>query len=321
MAHHTLNPERRFLHGSFSRELPPVLSIAPGDTVRYRLLEADWGLENFPADPDRPARRCFEPRDPEKDAGHALAGPVEIRGARAGMTLAVEIGEIVPGDWGWTCAGGWPSDFNERLGLAAGAGFRLLWELDVSTMTGRNQFGQTLELRPFLGVLGMPPDLPGRHSTAPPRACGGNLDCRELVAGSTLYLPIPVDGALFSCGDGHARQGDGELTGTAIECPIARADLTFHLIEDMPLTLPRARTAEGWLTFGFHCDLSEAVYLAAGQMLELISDRFEMTRKEAAALASAVVDLRITQIVNGVRGAHAFLPHHAIKASVNCPRR
>src|SRR5439155_8973789 len=145
-----------------------------------------------------------------------------------------------------------------------------------------------------------PPDEPGLHSTGPPRVWGGNLDCKELVAGSTLFLPIPVAGALFSVGDGHAAQGDGEVCMTAIECPMDRVELTFRLHSDLRLTAPRAHTAAGWLTFGLHEDLNEATCLAVDAMLELMHEQYALDRADALALASLVVDLRITQIVNGV---------------------
>src|SRR5207247_9765369 len=128
--------------------------------------------------------------------------------------------------------GGWSSPSNDRLGVSDRPGIVHAWTLDAETMTGRNHHGHTISLRPFMGILGMPPDEPGRHSTSPPRIWGGNLDCKELVAGSTLYLPIPVAGALFSVGDGHAAQGDGEVSGTAIECPMDRVELTFRVRED-----------------------------------------------------------------------------------------
>ena len=153
--------------------------------------------------------------------------------------------------------------------------------------------------------MGMPPDEPGRHSTVPPRTCGGNLDCKELVSGSTLWLPIAVDGALFSCGDGHAAQGDGEVAGTAIECPMERAELTFGL-EDRELTAPLARGADGaWMTFGLHEDLDEAAIGALDAMLALLGERLGLSRRDALAYASVHVDLRVTQIVNLVKGVHA----------------
>jgi acetamidase/formamidase len=170
-------------------------------------------------------------------------------------------------------------------------------------------------MRPFVGNLGMPPAEPGRHSTFPPRFCGGNLDCKELVAGSTLYLPIAVAGGLFSLGDGHAVQGDGEVSGPALECPMERVSVTFTLLNDMPLRMPQADTPAGWLAFGVHEDLDEAMWLALDGMLDAL-ERRGYDRKEALMLASLTVDLRITQIVNGMKGVHAILPHGAL---VDCP--
>jgi acetamidase/formamidase len=149
----------------------------------------------------------------------------------------------------------------------------------------------------------------------PPRPTGGNIDCRELTAGSSLFLPIAVPGGLFSAGDGHAAQGDGEVAETAIECPVERADLTFLLHPALPIATPRARTAEGWLTLGFADDLDEAMFRALEAMLDLIGERYGMGRAEALAMASVAVDLRVTQVVNGTKGVHAFLRHGAIGRS------
>jgi acetamidase/formamidase len=178
-------------------------------------------------------------------------------------------------------------------------------------MTGEDNEGHKVALRPFMGVMGMPPDEPGDHGTGPPRQCGGNLDCKELVAGTRLFLPVAVAGGLFSVGDGHAVQGDGEVSGVAIECPMERVELSFHL-HDTPRSTPQAKTGEGWLTFGLDQDLNEAMRMAVSGMLDLMVDQHGMGRKEALALASLVVDLRITQIVNGTRGVHAVLPDGAI---------
>lgn len=311
MALHRIQPERRNLHGQFSRELEPVLTIASGDTVEYRTLDAGWGLEAPHL--DGTPRRKFEPREPEgRDGGHAMCGPIAIAGAEPGMTLAVRIETIVPGRWGSTFAGGWQHPVNERLGLMKQE-FAMIWELNPEQWVGRNQFGHTLTLRPFMGVMGMPPAEPGLHSTIPPRITGGNLDCKELVAGSTLYLPIAVPGGLFSVGDGHAVQGDGEVSVTAIECPMERVQLTFTLLPELKLKTPRANTPSGWLTFGLHEDLNEATYLALEAMLDLMGELYSLERQPALALASLVVDMRITQIVNDVRGVHAVLPHGAVR--------
>jgi len=164
-----------------------------------------------------------------------------------------------------------------------------------------------------MGVMGMPPDEPGKHSTGPPRFCGGNMDCRELVAGSTLQLPISVDGALFSTGDGHAAQGDGEISGTAIESPMEQVELRLSIRKDMQLSWPRASTPAGWLAMGFHTDLREASLIACNGLLDLMTELLAINRKEALALASVVAHLRVTQIVNGgMYGVHALLPHGAI---------
>jgi acetamidase/formamidase len=278
VALHELPLDASVLHGFFSRELEPVLTVDPGDSVRFSTPNAGWSVGRD---------EQLASRDPERDTGHALAGPVEIRGARAGMVLAVTVDEVVPGPWGVT--------FGEDA--------RLDWELqgDVGRAAGRS-----VALAPFLGVLGMPPDEPGIHSTIPPRRSGGNIDCKELVAGTTLYLPIPVDGALFSAGDGHAAQGDGEVSGTAIETPVT-AQVTLELRDDLPLEWPVARIEGAWLTFGFDEHLGRAARVAVEGLLDLMVREHGLERGEALALASVVADLRVTQVVNQALGVHAVL--------------
>lgn len=310
MAVYTLEPERRTLHGHFSRELEPVLTIDPSDTVRYRTLDAGWGLAPYDERGERP---LFAPREPGLDDGHALCGPVFVRGAEPGMALEVHIGTLQPAAWGWNRGGGWDTPLYRKLGVAEGESRLLRWTLDVGRMVGEDQDGHRVALSPFMGVMGGPPPEAGVHPTAPPRVWGGNLDCKELTAGSTLFLPVAVPGALFSVGDGHAAQGDGEVSGTAIECPVERLELTFGLREDMNLKTPRAKTPQAWLSFGFHEDLNEATALALADMLSLMQGLLGVDRKDALALASVVVDLRVTQVVNGVCGVHAALPHGAVR--------
>lgn len=301
-----IEPNSNTLHGPFSRDRKPVLTINSGDTVRYKTLDARWGLEPFSSSS---SRKEFEPREP----GHALCGPVEIKGASPGMVLEIQINNIVPGTWGWTSAGEAKHPINKKLGVDTEDVLYFHWTINRETMIATNQFGHQVALRPFMGLMGMPPDLDGLHPTAPPRFCGGNIDCKELVAGSTLYLPIAVQGGLFSVGDGHAVQGDGEVALPALECPMELVDLTFIVREDLHLSMPRAKTPVGWITFGFDEDLDEAAVMALGNMLDLMTELFGYQRKEAMALASLVVDLRVTQIVNGIKGVHAVLPYGAIK--------
>jgi acetamidase/formamidase len=236
----------------------------------------------------------FESRSPELDTGHALAGPIEVRGARAGRVLEVRIEEVVPASWGVTYGG---PDHKIDWELADGVGRAL---------------GREIRLAPFLGVLGMPPSEPGDHSTIPPRSSGGNIDCKELVAGTTLYLPIPVDGALFSAGDGHAAQGDGEVSGTAVEAPV-EAQVTLGVRDDLVLEWPAARIDGAWLTFGFDEHLGLAARIAVDGMLDLMEREHGLSRPDALGLASVVVDLRVTQVVNRVLGVHAVLRDDAFR--------
>ena len=285
MTVHEIPLREETLHGYFSNVLPPVLTVDAGDSVSFQSLNAHWHWE---------FEGFFCERDTELHSGHALTGPVEVRGAHAGQTLAISIDDVVPRDWGIT--------FGE------GTGFR--WRLDGETAT--DERGSTVSLAPFLGVIGMPPREPGIHSTGPPRRTGGNIDCKLLVAGTTLYLPIEVDGALLSLGDGHAAQGDGEVSGTAIEAPLERAQVTLEL-SDRELRSPIARIAGAWVAFGFDEDLDLAAEQATETMLDLMEAELEVERPHALALASVAVDLHVTQIVNGVKGVHAVLRDDAIR--------
>jgi len=308
---HEIPLERRTLHGHFSRDLEPVAEVRPGDVIRFATLDAGWGIE--PPREDGSRRERFSPLDEELDAGHALIGPVAVLGAVAGQTLEVGIEEVRVGPFGWTVAGGWSTPLNDRLGVGEGEGRVLAWELDADAGVGRDRDGRECSLAPFLGVLGMPPPEPGVHETGPPRAWGGNLDCKELVVGTKLFLPIPVDGALFSAGDGHALQGDGEVSSTAIECPLERAQLSLSLRHDLELAAPIARIRDSWLAFGLGESLDEAAGNAVDSMLVLMERELGLERRDALALASLVVDLRITQVVNGVQGVHAVLRDDAIR--------
>ncbi len=263
------------IRGFFSRDYEPVTSVAPGGSVVFATPNSGWRWE-----PDD------EPERPE-GAGHALYGPIEIVGARAGHTLVVGIDDVAPRHWGDT--------------FAHGQAFR--WKLEGDTW---RMGAHSVPSAPFLGVIGMPPPEPGEHSTIPPRRWGGNIDCKLLTAGSALYLPIPVGGGFLFAGDGHGAQGDGEVSGTAIECPIESARLTLDVV-DLELRSPIARVADAWLAFGFDEDLDLAAEQAMATMLDLMERELAIARSEALALASVSVDLHVTQIVNQVKGVHAIL--------------
>ena len=250
MAVHDIEPVDGFVHWDFDRGREPALWIESGDVVRYRTLDASGFLEKRRPDGSTPQmdRKGAGP-------GHTLCGPVGIRGAKA-RTDARDRDPRRPsrglGDGRAAAASRTP--LNDRLGVSEN-GLMMIWTIDPDALTAVNQWGHIVALRPFMGVMGMPPDDPGPHPTGPPRFCGGNLDCKELVAGTKLYLPIPVDDALFSLGDGHGVQGDGEVSGMAIECPMERVEVKLTVLDEPKLTMPRAWTPEGWLTFGLHEEL------------------------------------------------------------------
>lgn len=306
MATHHLESTRETATDFFSRDTPPVLTVNPGDRLVVHSLDA-WGHLERPRFPGEERPTLF----PER-RGHCLCGPVSVRGAQPGLTLAVTFVELRPDAWGWTAAGTRDTLINRRLGIPASDASWLLWDLDADRLVGTNNRSHQVRLAPFLGVIGMPPQQPGPHSTIPPRAVGGgNIDCRALVAGSTLYLPITVPGALLCVGDGHAAQGDGEVSGTAIECGMTTT-MDIDLVTQAPLGSIHATTPDGRITFGFDENLNEAMLSALEAMVSWMEALFLLGRAEALALASSTVDLRITQVANHVWGVHAVLPNQSV---------
>ncbi|GAA2111216.1 acetamidase/formamidase family protein [Microlunatus panaciterrae] len=285
----------------FSRDHGPVLTVEPGDRLIVESLDASGHLhrQTYPGE-DQP--KMFADK-----RGHCLTGPIAVRGARPGDMLSLEMVDLSPGSWGWTSAAAADTPVTRRLGLTDASPAWLLWELDAQTGIGTTDRGFTRALAPFLGVVGVAPLTPGEHSTIPPRAdAGGNIDCRELVAGATLFLPVNVEDALLYLGDGHAAQGDGEVGGTAIECPMT-SEIVVDLVSDRVLPSIHAETPSGRITFGFDADLNVAMGEALDAMVGWMQRLFELDKATALALASTCVDLRITQIANQTWGVHAVL--------------
>ena len=300
--------------GYFDAALAPALTVASG---------AEVVIETVSGGPDQiPARgRGFDippelfdihDRAPRQLPGHILTGPVAVEGAKPGHVLQVDILDVqLRQDWGWNIirplAGALPHDFQTgRLEIIP---------LDRDAMTARLSWGLELPLKPFFGVMGVaPPANWGRISTIQPRAHGGNLDNKELVAGTTLYLPVFTEGSLFSCGDGHGAQGDGEVCVTAIETALTgRFRLTVR--EDMTLALPRAETPRHLITMGLHQDLNRCAEIALREMIIWITTRTGLSREDAYMLCSLAGDLRITQMVNGERGVHMILERALLEAA------
>jgi acetamidase/formamidase len=305
MTVHRLEPAPHTTAAAFSRDHEPVLRIAPGDRVVVDTLDAAGYLNRQTVPGER------QPTMHPDRRGHCLAGPIAVTGARPGDMLALRLVDLRPGSWGWTGAGGRSTRVTERLGVTD-AGASLLWDLDADAGIGTESRGFVRRLAPFLGVLGVAPAEPGGHSTIPPRpGSGGNIDCRELVAGATLHLPVAVPDALLYLGDGHAAQGDGEVGGTAIECPMT-TELVVDLATEPALPTVHARTPAGRITFGFDADLNVATGDALDAMVTWLQSLHDVDRPTALALAGVCVDLRITQVANETWGVHAVLADDAL---------
>lgn len=236
--------------------------------------------------------------------GHILTGPVAVRGARPGDVLQVDVLDVtLRQDWGYNVirplSGTLPLDFEET--------HLTILPLDAEAGTAQMPWGATLPLAPFFGVMGVaPPPAWGQISTIEPRAHGGNLDNKELTAGSTLFLPVHTEGALFSCGDGHGAQGDGEVCVTAIETAL-QGRFRLSVRRDMDVTYPEAETPTHYITMGMHADLDQAVEIALRRMIAVVAARIGITRAEAYMFCSLAADLRITQTVNREKGVHMMI--------------
>ncbi len=291
--------------GHFDAKLPPVLTVVSGDTLIVDTVSG--GPEVLPPAGFHvpPELHDIHARSERPVPGHILTGPVAVEGAEPGDTLELRIVDVqLRQDWGYNVirplAGTIPQDFDERTRL-------LHIPLDAARQTGRMPWGLDLPLHPFFGVMGVaPPPQWGRISTIQPRAHGGNIDNKELRPGASLYLPVHVPGALFSCGDGHAAQGDGEVCTTAIETALQG---TFELIlhKATGLSYPRAETPTHWITMGMDPDLDQCVVMALRDMIVLLGQKQGLSREDAYTLCSLAVDFRVTQTVNGHKGVHAMV--------------
>ncbi|MBV9826228.1 MAG: acetamidase/formamidase family protein [Alphaproteobacteria bacterium] len=292
--------------GFFDAGLKPVATIASGDTVSIDCVSG--GRDVLPDDPQfeilddhRAIHGAITPRL----GAHILTGPVAVEGAMPGDVLQIDILSInCRQNWGYTrirpLAGTLPEDFPMHKTWHSG--------IDKQRNVAVLPWGLEIDLAPFFGVMGVaPPPVYGACTSIVPREFGGNMDLKELVAGTTLFLPVWTEGALFSCGDGHGVQGDGEVCITALETALSG---TFRLTvrKDLKFTLPRAETPTHHITMGFDEDLDDAAKTCLRAMIELISERLELPPEDAYMFASLAVDLRVTQLVDGNKGIHAMLP-------------
>lgn len=287
----------RHHHFGWDNALAPAERVAPGSTIFFECLDSSGGQLSPESTVEDIARLDFARINP-------VTGPIFVDGAEPGDALKVIIEEFKPSGFGWTANipgfGLLADDFKEPA--------LTIWKYDASTLEPALfcKHGR-VPLKPFAGTIGNAPAEKGLHSVVPPRRVGGNLDIRDLAAGTTLYLPVEVAGALFSVGDTHAAQGDGEVCGTAIESPMDVV-LTLDLVKGANLKTPRFTTsgpvtrhldAKGYeVTTGVGPDLMEGARSAVAQMVDLLAGRYNLDPVDAYILVSVCGDLRISEIVD-----------------------
>jgi acetamidase/formamidase len=313
-AEHTLMPTPQTVHiGHFSSTVKPVLTIDSGDIVTLEtganmapaIVEASGVVP--PTAVPQYLRDIYEQVKDRGPAGHILTGPIAVKGAVPGDVLEVRILDVqLAVDYGYNRIRPYGGVLTEE--------FTTLWQriipLDRQRKTAQVAKGVVIPVdKPFFGTMGVAPDATlGRISSGPPGVHTGNLDNRDLHAGTILYMPIHVAGANFSVGDGHAAQGHGEVDITAIETGL-RGKFQFIVRKDMKLIWPRAETPTHWIVMGLHTDLDDALKIAVRETISFITTRFpHLTREEAYMIASVGVDYVVTQAVDGTKGIHGLIP-------------
>ncbi len=306
MATHELTAGLDTVHwGYYDAALPPILTVSSGD--RLRVHTESGFLDAFDLVRSRASKALcdiVEKKD-KGEGGHMLIGPVAVEGAKAGDVLEVRFLEAAPRyDWGVNVfrplRGGLPEDFPYHHAVVV--------EIDKEKGTAHWGAGVNVPLAPFFGNFGVaPPARMGRVSSAPPGIWGGNLDNKELVPGASVFFPVFNDGALFSIGDGHCCQGDGESCTSALEAALTgEVELTLH--RGVKLEVPRAETATHHILMGFDPLIDNAAKMALRETIAFLGETRGMSRDDAYTLCSLAVDLHVTQIVNGYKGVHAMLP-------------
>ena len=309
---HRLTSVPEHLHwGAFSAAFPAALEVEPGDQVVIETISG--GPNQVPAekrDELLPDHAAFIAGDRKPILpGHILTGPVAVRGAEPGDVLEVRVIDVkLRQDWAWNMIaplkGSLPEDFPESRVIRI--------DLDEESGMATPPWGVELPVRPFFGVMGVaPPSEWGTITSIVPQPHGGNLDIKELGAGATLYFPVYNSGGMFSTGDGHALQGDGESCLSAAETALI-GTFEFHVRKDLSLKMPRAETDTHYITMGFDVDLDDAAKQALRDMIVLITERTNLSREDAYSLCSLAADVRVSQLVNVNKGCHVMLPKTAL---------
>jgi acetamidase/formamidase len=300
---HFLNPTPQTVHwGHFNAAIPAVLEVASGDEL---VIDTFSGGMSEVADPTlfRPEHRLIVDTVPQILGPHILTGPVHVSGAVPGDTLEIRILDIeLTTDWGWNIIrplkGALPEDFPNLS--------RRVIPIDRQANVARLPWGVDIPLRPFFGIIGVaPPPAYGLVSSVEPREYGGNIDNKEFIPGTSLFLPVFVPGANLSVGDGHAVQGDGEVCLTALEtCLKGRFQVIVH---KQSLNFPRAITPTHYIAMGMDVDLDDAAKQALRNMIKWLTEIKPWTAEEAYVFCSLACDLHVTQLVDGNKGIHAMV--------------
>lgn len=288
MAEHALSAEPT--HSRWSNALPPRLTIDSGDIVHMECLDASGGQV-------RPSSTVGDFLAIDRGRIHALTGPIAIHNAEPGDSLAIEVLQVAHKGWGWSSTIPGLGFLKERFNQPS------LFHWKLSGESTRSLAPAVVPLRPFCGVMGVAPAEPGEFRTRPPGVFGGNMDVRELSAGATLYLPVLNPGALFSAGDAHAAQGDGEVCINGIECP-AEVSLRFHLLKHRPLSGPLVESGNPkpsspeWIVVESASDVIAAAQTATNRLIDLLAAKAGLSEIHAYLLCSVAMNLRLSQVVN-----------------------
>lgn len=283
---HSLSAEQT--HNRFSAAIAPVLRVASGAVIEAHTQEASAGQI-------APSSTAADLADVSFDPIHPLTGPVYVEGADPGDVLVVKLHEIEVGDWGWSAVVPGFGFLQDRFGEA----FLKTYRFEEGADTVAFGHGFRIPLRPFPGVVGVAPDTDSMLSTIPPRGNGGNLDDRDVVAGTTLFFPVLVEGALFSIGDGHAAQGDGEISGTAIEAPL-RVKYQVWVVDRPAHPVPETQymNDDVYAVTAFGETIDQAARKAAGYMVDYLQQVHGVEGTEAYVLASTAANLKIAEVVD-----------------------
>jgi acetamidase/formamidase len=295
--------------GWYDNAQKPVLTVKPGDTV---IMETMMHFhDQFMPGKTLADLAKIRADNPGRGA-HTLTGPIYVEGAEPGDVLKVQINKIVPRAYGMNVnypgvAGLFPKEFPDGQ-------IRLIY-LDWDRKIGEFLPGIFVPLRPFPGIVGVARAEPGRHSTVPPGRYAGNLDIRELTAGTSLHVPVFVKGALLWVSDGHAAQGNGEINLTAIETAFKEFNITVDVIKGRALEWPRIETPTHWLTVGYDEDLNKALAILTAETAKFIAEQRGVSAAEAQRIMQQGWDCRVAEVVNIVRGAYCFNPKNTQAAA------